>query len=398
MAASKDLNATLQELNDDKAVLLIPAIVYTAVLMIVGFIGNILVIIYYGCKAKRTSTSLFISMLAIFDLTACVIAMPGEILDIRYFFMFENVVMCKLSKFVNHLTAAGSSLTLVIVAVDRHRRICFPFRHQIQVKHAFVSSIVCGSVALLLSAPSLIIYAPTQVDIPVPYTSNSTINGKDCTSTKAEQFSLFIWIFNGIYFLIFLLLAFSVTVLYIKIGRVVLKHNRHGAVRTTSQSTTSQTSTNNTVLTDVSTNVTELPGMEQETEIKDNATDNIETMPKEHKRKRSYVVSEIKQNTKIKHEKLDSKTIKCTIIMVAITAAFIISCLPYLALVIWRSFKGGYETEFLSDTELIFFEIGMRSYLLNNAINPILYSFFNDKFRQFIYMSVCPCHHKYSAF
>ena len=394
MSSSEDLNSTLQELSDEKAVLLIPAIVYISVLMIVGFIGNILVVVYFGCRTRRTSTTLFIFMLAIFDLTACVIAMPGEILDIRYFFMFDNVFICKVSKFANHFTAVGSSLTLMVIAVDRHKRICFPFRQQIQVKHAFASGIVCGCLALLLSVPSLIIYAPTVVDIPVPYDANVTITGKDCTSTKAEHLSLFIWIFNGIYFLIFLLVAVSVVVLYTKIGHVVLKHRRHGAVSTTSQAANSQSSTDNIVQTDVSANATELRGMEQETEIKENITNHTEAMPKERTRKRFYILTERKPNTGINHGRLDAKTIKCTLIMIAVTAAFIISCLPYLALVIWRALKGGYETEFLSDIELIFFEIGMRSYLLNNAVNPIMYSFFNDKFRKSVHTSVCPCHRK----
>ena len=86
--------------------------------MIIGFLGNILVCAYFGCKARRTSTSLFISLVAIFDLLACVVSMPGEILDIRYYFDYENVFFCKLSKFVNHLTAAGSSFTLMIIAID----------------------------------------------------------------------------------------------------------------------------------------------------------------------------------------------------------------------------------------------------------------------------------------
>ena len=52
MSSSADLNVTLQELNDRKAVLLIPAIVFVGCLMTIGFLGNILVFAFFGCKAE----------------------------------------------------------------------------------------------------------------------------------------------------------------------------------------------------------------------------------------------------------------------------------------------------------------------------------------------------------
>ena len=385
------INRTLQELNDEKAKLLIPVIVYISILMITGFIGNSMVCVYYGCKTRRTSTTLFISLLAIFDLTACVIAMPGEIIDIRYFFMFENVVMCKLSKFVNHLTAVGSSLTLVIVAFDRHRRICFPLHEQIQVKQAIIACVATGLVALFFAWPSLIFYGPTAVDIPLQNSINITLTGNDCTTTKEEVYASIILIFNGIYLLIFLFLSISVTVLYYRMSRVVLLHSRRRAVNSTITATTSQSSADDTALTDVSNDI-ELHKIarthDDKPSIKGGLTPvSVESMPKEHAGKRVYKVVE-KQRT------LDAKTIKCTIIMFTVTIVFIISCLPYLALVIWKTLDGGYENDLLSGAGLIAFEIGMRSYLLNNAVNPIMYGFFNAKFRRFVWSSFCPCLHK----
>lgn len=392
MSVITNFSTTLQELNDKKAVLLIPTIVYVAILMCLGLIGNIMVFAYYWRTARRSSTSLFIFVLAIFDFMACTISMPGEILDIRYYVMFENVFMCKLFKFVNHLTAGGSSLTLVIIAIDRYKRVCSPLRQQIQVKHALLACVVAVSLALLFSWPSLIFYAPTDVIIPILHEINHTVTGKDCsTTTKDENFSMYITIFNGIYLLIFLCFAVSVIVLYTKIGIVVFKHNRHGAVVTTGIAAGSQSSLDNTATTGVANDTTELHKMEGEININKITSTCVEKMPSERIRKRSYTVARKHAHFVMPKERLDSKTIKCTVIMVTVTTAFIISCLPYLTLVIWRTVKESHITNFLSDTELILFEIGIRSYLLNNAINPILYSVFNNKFRRFIYTSVCPC-------
>ena len=55
------------------------------------------------------------------------------------------------------------------------------------------------------------------------------------------------------------------------------------------------------------------------------------------------------------------------------------------------SFEGDHEINFLSDDDLIFYEIGIRSYLLQKSINPIFYGVLNENFRRFIRKSICIC-------
>ncbi|CAC5377600.1 unnamed protein product [Mytilus coruscus] len=80
-----------------------------------------------------------------------------------------------------------------------------------------------------------------------------------------------------------------------------------------------------------------------------------------------------------------------TIMMIAITIAFIVSFLPYLALVTWRTIATDYEVDVLSDPELLAFQIFIRSFLISSAVNPLIYGFLNSEFRRFIYQRVCCC-------
>lgn len=87
MNGSGTLNGSvfsLVELNDLEAQKYLLVIIFVALLMIVGTPGNILVLYIYRGRFKRVSTSnYFIEALAIFDLIACVIAMPTEVYDLR---------------------------------------------------------------------------------------------------------------------------------------------------------------------------------------------------------------------------------------------------------------------------------------------------------------------------
>ena len=88
---------------------------------------------------------------------------------------------------------------------------------------------------------------------------------------------------------------------------------------------------------------------------------------------------------------LDINTIKYTIIMIIIAFVFILSCVPYLALAVWRTYADDDFVYTLTDAQLVWFQIGIRSYFLNGAINPLIYGFFNSQFRAFFYNAWCSC-------
>jgi hypothetical protein len=82
-------------------------------------------------------------------------------------------------------------------------------------------------------------------------------------------------------------------------------------------------------------------------------------------------------------------TKKYTVITLSITIAFIISFLPYLSLMTWRTLSKEYEPNLFSKAELVAFQIFIRSFLINSATNPIIYGFLNTEFRNFIIACVC---------
>ena len=87
----------------------------------------------------------------------------------------------------------------------------------------------------------------------------------------------------------------------------------------------------------------------------------------------------------------DINTVKFTVFIIIVTIMFIVSYLPYVALVVWRTLYDEYEWNFLNDSELLVFQIGLRLYLLSSMTNPIVYGFFNDDFRNVFYWTFCPC-------
>ena len=559
-----DKQALLRELNDDKAVLLIPAMLFVIVLLILGVIGNIMVWIFYGCKTKITPSTSFILTLSIFDLLSCAISMPMEIIDMRFFFNFESNAACKVLRCLNHFSSFASGLTLIAIATDRYRRICKPFNQQLNNKHVRIVSGFAAVVAILLSWPAMLFNTVMEVDVKNQYSVNLT--GFDCTTSKEDSLKTYILAYSILQFSLFIITTGVLAILYFFIGRQLFRHKKysfyvadkskrlssnytfnsdvyshdnHSFSKTldtlpsdktvdesnesdfdlrplpssgmpdvegvlTPVSDTRRVSGSMAAVTDISGKIRHVSfrsksvtiydlnddekvdletvangGMAVENEstndksqilmfsdqsVKENRistecddNDNVDhsdmrndissfdlnevfeaksneetlkvhangmnvdpessdispnrpesalssyirvqsvpdiTMRKNVNDNRSLSAqSTLNTGTEkvddMKMKMLDINTIKYTLIMLVITIIFVVSFLPYLTISVWRSFSKEHESNFLTDAQLLWLQIGLRSYFLNSSLNPLIYGFFNSNFRAFFYGLFC---------
>ena len=123
---SESVWSILERLNDERAVYFLPAVIWVILLMVVGVVGNTLVIYVYRRRFKRTSSNYFILTMAIFDLVACLVGMPTEIYDLLKPFTFYSEFGCKLFRATENFTIYGSVVVLVEIAFDRYFKICRP--------------------------------------------------------------------------------------------------------------------------------------------------------------------------------------------------------------------------------------------------------------------------------
>lgn len=417
----------LTALNDEKVKLMIPVIVYVSILMLLGTFGNILVLVYYGCKSRSSTNSFFIVALAVFDLSVCAVTMPIEIMDLRFYYMFTNVPACKISRVLNHLAANGSASTLLAIAVDRFRRLCCPLKPQLEIKHAKIAVFLASSLAIVLSWPALIFYKPVTVNIINPENKTLILQGSDCTTAKDDKYRTYLWAFNIVQFVIYIVATVILIVLYALVGRAIYrykrrrlkfastkriaydpKYNQNGIQSKKSSKdkdncgTESEIGNSSTIESDSA----DISIQTVESILENNSKNfddigsckEIEDAPHSKRieigRKQFKASRNINNNSRYKTPKEktpDVKTIKCTILMLVITIFFIVGYLPYLVLVIWRIFQSDYEGEILSDSALVGFNIGIRSYLIPSCVNPLLYGGFNDNFRNFFFTTFCPC-------
>lgn len=344
-ASDLDFYSVLRELNDQAALRFLPVIIFLFLLMICGIFGNVLVCIVYIRKRTKLSPDYFILNLAFLDLLTCIIGIPVEIADLRYPYMFYAPAACKLLRTIESLSAMGSALTLVAISIDRYQRICRLGQHfnNSTVKKLCVGAIVMGAV---IGWPAAVVVGKKTVDVGVP-----GIQGVDCSTSDEMRQTIYPLLYYGAIMLCFVVSVVFVVFVYLRISIFIrkgisLRRNR-------SNDPVSAYSLHLQFIADENTSGSS-PSQ---------AHPMLEATPQNRRRQVNSV-----------------RVTRTTTIFVAVTVAFILSYLPFLILMIIRSVKKDFEDGLSSDVEVVY-KFFLKSYFVNNAINPMIYSFLNKRFR-----------------
>ncbi|XP_071142951.1 D(2) dopamine receptor-like [Mytilus edulis] len=437
----------LDRVNDEMAAVLLPVILIVGVYMIAGIFGNPLVIYYYGYLVKPSPSYHFIVTMAVFDLIVCLVSMPLEIVDMRFNYKFPDATACKIFRFGNYFCSMASSFILIAIAADRYRKVCQPFQTQITFKTAKIITGCLCLAAFFVASPSFIIYDIRTVNI----SATSGLVGYDCTAIREARYTLYISIFNGICFLIFICCITTLTVLYILIAKKLWHLKRFRVMDTTRKISnmpyTPPTSSfdlesynkpHSTVVRSTGAVPVNIKASNDDKNIlhgcNDKKNSEIASSPtgKHFDSETPFtkfrrVVLHCCVNSKIQnldnefHEPgtmeistnttdLDTEARKMhirnsknqihqqyihlkkyTLLMVSISVGFVVSFLPYLGLMTWQTLISQYEVDLMSNLELVLYNIFFRSWLISSVVNPIIYGFFNTEFRSFFFKNIRKC-------
>ncbi|XP_071111687.1 cholecystokinin receptor-like [Haliotis cracherodii] len=385
--SDEEKNRYLSHLDDSMFPLMIPAVVYLAILMVLGIFGNILVLIVYLKKFKPSPTRVFVVCLAMFDLMTCVVSIPGEILGMRYSHTFDYPAVCKMIRFNNTFSVVSSGFTLIAVAIDRYRKICRPLNKQITIRVARIMVGIAVSVSLVLTIPTVIVYGRKTVK-----TDKEEITGFECSFDDGWRDTLFPVVYIGVLFLIFFGSLSVLVVMYILIGRTVFNHRRFKFRPAKDKKHHSSNHTTETSFKDGTENGIAFRNISSPTATCNVSNSNNGTLgctclndasaqPKTRKEdKSSNSVRSIRNNAAKPKEKSRPRALKTTLMLFIITAVFIISFLPHLILMITRFIKSDF-LDSLQGAGFMLDNVFLRSYFIQSAVNCIVYSFCNERFR-----------------
>ena len=158
----------LAEINAREVFALYPVIFFYAAILVIGLIGNTLVLLVYSYRYKRSPARLYILFLAAIDFSICLFGLPYHLIDLTHPYTFTNSTLCKSLTFVVTTLFHMSIFGLIVIAVDRYLKICRPLNKlnisYLGRRRACVVAIVC---AIALSWPQIVLYGPSEMETPI---------------------------------------------------------------------------------------------------------------------------------------------------------------------------------------------------------------------------------------
>ena len=159
---------------------ILPVTVFIGGEICVGLVGNLLILYIYYRFYRVSNFRYLVLSLAIYDLTSCLTTLPGEIYAHHNWYNYMYDWLCKVKSYFNVFTAWGAAFTLLVLTVDRFRKVCCPLSWQLQssvVRKLCISGIV---ISHLVSVPILFLWGEQT------YTRNG-VNVSICE--KAGQYA-----------------------------------------------------------------------------------------------------------------------------------------------------------------------------------------------------------------
>lgn len=346
-------------LRDDVAV-----VVYLIFLCVVGTIGNGHAFIVYQVRYKPSNHRVFVVRLAAIDFVACAVCVPFEIVDIRQGYTFDSVVACKCFRFLNHVVSIASGLMLCLIAVERYRKACCPFKRQMSEGETKIACMVIVGISIFLSTACIYLY-----DVTLKFTDIPNLSGTDCTVGASETQQTFFQVYSFVLLLISTGMFILCIVAYSFIGKSLYNQMKF---RQSAQFKDIQ----KTLDRDIENKVLDKPDAgdlhqihEEESSIY--SVKNISTLkPLEQPANKSKFPGK---------DRLD-RTRRITFMFLIATAVSYAGYLPNLIILIIRATRP--STYLYLQTRLgMLTPVFLRGYFLSNATNPLVYCFVDERFR-----------------
>ncbi|XP_014769525.1 nematocin receptor 2 [Octopus bimaculoides] len=341
------------------------AIIYLGVAMIMGVIGNAFVSYIYHYKLRPTPANLFVVILSFCDFLASLICIPMDISILTHPYVFESDPACRVIRFFVMDLSITSGVIVFAISIDRFKKVCLPLKKQFSRRQVGIISAVVIIFATVLSLPSFYVYGTKHFTIPGTY-----LNGSICSISEKAHKS----VSSGFLILLMsicLLLLITFSTIYCLIAIKLCRYKKQRISLGDSMKVKSVSHDDNSrEMTDSNDYIKENRRIDKIQKSKAKGF----TLEKETFRVRSNTQTSRREPTSFMN------MTRTTLIMFFVTLTWVLSYIPHLASVLILSRKPEFK-ETLNPTNSALFEIALRSFYLNNMINPFIYGIFNFRFR-----------------
>ena len=153
-AVSGEMDRQLAEkLNDEMRLTVLPVTIFVGIEAVFGFFGNLLILYVFLFYYHKCNFKYFVLCLSLIDTTSTLTTLPGEIVTQTFWFVYPVPLVCKIKSFFNMFTVCGSAFGLLVIAIDRYRKVCRPLAWQIKPRQAMILIFIQLIISFIIAIP-----------------------------------------------------------------------------------------------------------------------------------------------------------------------------------------------------------------------------------------------------
>ena len=384
------MDSDIEEFNFHYVNVFIPNIVWSLICLVIGIVGNVIIILVYIFKMKNYSEErYFIPILALFDLCAIIFTTIYSILDYVYFVNFQSSIICKLITFSTYSWTAISGHTLLVIGVQRYLKICKPLRPQMTLFWRRAAVAITIGYSFAFSSPLLYFAGIKEFDWTF---EDRNVTVKTCALNADNNIQ-----FNTAYFLLLSVILIIVNILaimgvYIPIGHVIYK------VFAKKRYVKNNTNHNSDVMVESRTESTddiqaiELSsddGFKMSCGNLENSNTDKTVQSSTHHTVNVSDRSEIRNKYSLSKQKkphisVDRKSrskVNFNLMLITVILFYMLSYTPVIYVLFLKTDETYYWHN-LSNVQVRLQLCLLRFYVINNIVNPFIYGYFEKKIRE----------------
>lgn len=222
-----DHGCTLDSLNAKETDKHILTIVFLSIFMIIGILGNLLVIVVYFGTLKRRERAhwTFIRALAIVDFLVCTIVISFELAQLTHQLTFSDEVVCKLFRTFTVYSTIISAFLMIAISSDRLRIECWPTSQQLTSNKALIVVVMIAIFSIMFAWPEGVLSGKRPKD------TRCYLTGYDCSFSDSDVDST--TTFSAILFSVFIICVLTLIIMYSIMANQVFRYGQRTLTKNT---------------------------------------------------------------------------------------------------------------------------------------------------------------------
>ena len=351
---------TLEQWNSELVLKHLPVTSVLGVYMFLALLGNGTVVYIYlrRIRIMLSSGRFFIPVLAVIDMVSGVANTAANMSLTIFPATFYSDTVCKITLALCVSTTASSISVLFVIAIDRYLIFCK--QRQLTIKRKKISIILCIVIGVIVSFPCFSFYGTKPV---TKYDINLT--GRRCTCVSGGHPRLAV-AYNAFLLLVSITMSIMLTLMYMNVGKVIFKRSHYEEDPTPDPDIPTCTSTQEPASRTV---VNTPPNEGRESGVA--TSQEMDTIETRIDQTPVPIRTTSRQNVNRRG---------ITIMFMVITIIFMICFIPKTTWMVVESINTDFWVQ-LSDEKFGGFMFLYTVYIINNIINPCIYSCMDTQFQ-----------------